>query len=160
MRIRAFRPGDDEAALRAVFRSSVHQLAVGFYTPAQLEAWAPEAYDAIAWAERLRANRPFVAEVEGRVAGFADLQPSGYIDHFFVDGTFGGRGVGSALMAHLHQSAHARGIGRLCSDVSLSAEGFFARCGFVIERRQEVELRGEVLRNARMRKTLGTAGRA
>jgi putative acetyltransferase len=160
MRIREFRPGIDEAALRAVFRSSIHQLAGGFYTPAQLEAWAPAECDAAQWAEKLRANQPFVAELEGRIAGFADLQASGCIDHFFVAGAFGGRGVGTALMAHIHQSAHARGIAQLTANVSLSAEGFFTRCGFTVEQRQQVDVRGERLRNARMRKVLGAAGRA
>jgi hypothetical protein len=30
--------------------------------------------------------RPFVAEDEGHIVGYADIQPSGYIDHFFVAG--------------------------------------------------------------------------
>lgn len=34
------------------------------------------------WAERLRTNRPSVAEVYGCIAGFTDLQPSGYINPF------------------------------------------------------------------------------
>lgn len=156
MRIRDFRPDADEAALRAVFHASVHQMGTAWYTPAQLDAWAPHEYDASAWAERLRTNRPFIAEIEGRIAGYADVQDSGLIDHFFVDGAFGGRGVGTALMAHLHQSAHARGIDELHANVSLSAEGFFVRCGFVVEQRQQVDVRGERLRNARMRKRLGT----
>ncbi|MEJ8858422.1 GNAT family N-acetyltransferase [Variovorax robiniae] len=157
MRIRDFRPGADEAALRAVFRASVHQMGTAWYTPAQLEAWAPQDYDLAEWAERLRSNRPFVAEFAGRIAGYADLQDTGLIDHFFVDGAFGGCGVGTALMAHLHQSAHARGIGELHANVSLSAEGFFIRFGFVVEQRQQVDVRGERLRNARMRKLLGTS---
>lgn len=74
MLIRPFTIGD-EPILRAVFHSSVHQLARQHYTAAQLQAWAPGEYDAAQWADRLRTNRPFIAEVEGYVAGFADLQP-------------------------------------------------------------------------------------
>lgn len=69
-----------------VFHSSVHQLARQHYTAEQLHAWAPADYDAAQWAERLHANRPWVAEVESCIAGFADLQPSGYIDQFFCSG--------------------------------------------------------------------------
>ena len=101
-------PPRDVPALRAVFHSSVHQLALLHYTIEQLQAWAPTDYDTAQWAERLRANRPWVAEVEGCIAGFADLQPSSYIDQFFVAGPYVERGVGRALMAQIHQAGMAR----------------------------------------------------
>lgn len=153
MLIRPFQP-DDAPALWAVFHSSVHQLARQHYSAAQLQAWAPADYDAAQWAERLRANRPWVAEWDGAMAGFADLQPSGYIDHFFVAGAYAGRGVGRALMAQLHLAAGQAGMARLWADVSLSAELFFSRNGFAVETRQQVALRGAVLANARMAKGL------
>src|SRR3546814_8321315 len=53
----------------------------GFYTPEQLDAWAPVVHDKQDWANRIAALRPFVATIEDRVAGYADLQDSGYIDH-------------------------------------------------------------------------------
>ncbi|MDB5932083.1 MAG: family N-acetyltransferase, partial [Polaromonas sp.] len=135
LHLRDFRIGD-EAALRAVFHSSVHQLACKNYSPGQLAAWGPLQHDAAQWAARLRGNQPFVAEIDGAIAGFADLQASGYIDHFFVAGAQAGRGVGAALMARLHQSAGSRGITRLFADVSLTAEPFFTKNGFVVEARQ------------------------
>ena len=59
-----------------------------------------------------------------------------------------------ALMAHIHQSAAARGLGRLFADVSLTAEPFFAQWGFGVEARQQMERSGVVLTNARMGKPL------
>ena len=153
MQIRDFRPGD-EAALRDVFHSSVHQLAKGYYTPSQLDAWAPASYDEQAWSLRLSTNRPFVALDGHGICGYADLQPSGLIDQFFVAGHCGHKGVGHALMLHLQDVAVVRGIHRLFSDVSLAAEAFFARHGFVVEQRQEVWVRGAMLNNARMVKRL------
>ena len=149
MQIRTFLPGD-APTLRTVFHSSVHQLARQHYTTAQLQAWAPAEYDAAQWAERLRTNRPWVAEVDICIAGFADLQPSGYIDHFFVAGDYAGRGVGRALMAQIHSAAQQAGMVRLWANVSLNAEPFFSRSGFAVEARQQVALRGQVLANARM----------
>ena len=76
----------DEPALRAVFHASVHDLACKDYTAEQLAAWAPLHHDATQWAERMQANQPFIAQVQGNdaIAGFADLQANGYIDMFFV----------------------------------------------------------------------------
>ena len=53
-------------------------------------------------------------------------------------------------MAHIHQAAASRGITQLFADVSLTAEPFFRKSGFVVESRQLVEVRGVVLANARM----------
>ena len=149
MHIRTFRNGD-ETALRAIFYSSVHALASKDYTAEQLDAWAPRQYDAAQWGERVRGNQPFIAEIEGHIVGYADLQASGHIDHFFVAGAYAGRGVARALMVHIHQAAASRGITQLFADVSLTAEPFFRKSGFVVEARQLVEVRGVVLANARM----------
>jgi len=153
MPIHNFHPGD-EPALRAVFHSSVHALACKDYTAEQLDAWAPREYDAGLWGERIRGNQPFIAEIEGHIAAYADLQASGQIDHFFVAGAYAGRGAARALMAHIHQAAASRGITHLFADVSLTAEPFFRKSGFVVEARQLVEVRGVVLANARMYKEL------
>ena len=154
-RIRNFCPGD-EPALRAVFHASVHGLACKDYTGEQLAAWAPLEHDAAQWAERMRANQPFIAQAidGGAIAGFADLQASGTIDMFFVAPAFARHGVASALMAHIHAQAAQQGLARLWADVSLAAEPFFAARGFAVEERQAVERAGVVLHNARMAKAL------
>lgn len=155
MLIREFRPGE-EAALRAVFHSSVHERACRDYSPAQLEAWAPLAYDSRAWADRIRRNHPWVAELDGRIAGYADLQTSGYIDQFFVAGDCTGRGVGSALMRRLLAEARRRRLPSLYAEVSLTAQPFFEHHGFIVEERRSVLVRGQTLDNARMRLRLAT----
>lgn len=152
--IRNFRPGD-EAALRAVFHAAVHGLTAHHYKAEQRAAWAPAEYDTTQWAQRMQDNQPFIAEAaDGVVAGFADLQPNGYIDMFFVAPAFAGQGVARALMAHVHAQAAQRGLARLWAHVSLTAEPFFAAQGFAVEERQAVERAGVVLHNARMGKTL------
>src|SRR3546814_6462359 len=85
---------------------------------------------------------------------YDDLQDSGYIDHFFVSGDFPARGVGSALMQHVHGVALERGLRKLSAQVSLSAEGFFARHGFLVDERQTVVVAGVPLENSRMSKWL------
>ena len=72
LHVRELRRGD-EYALRKVFYSSVHELACKDYTPEQLAAWAPEAYEVGPWAERIRSTPPFIVDASGAVAGFAVL---------------------------------------------------------------------------------------
>lgn len=156
MLIRPCRPGE-EAALLALFRSSVHVLAARDYTPEQIEAWCPRAPGPAlreTWLARIRENRPWVVEIDASLAAFADLQPSGHIDQFFVAPDVAGRGIGAALMRHLHEVAVARGVARLSAHVSLTAQPLFRRFGFVVEQEQEAVVRGVALRNALMCKTL------
>jgi putative acetyltransferase len=153
LHVRALRRGD-EYALRKVFYSSVHEIACKDYTVDQLAAWAPEAYDVLPWAERIRANPPFIVDASGAVAGFAVLLADGTIDQFFVAASFAGQGVARMLMTHIHQQAARRGLAELQADVSLTGEPFFLLSGFEVAQRQQVTI-GEVsLANARMNKRL------
>ena len=150
----ALRAGLHRRAIEALRPGGV--LLLEAYTPEQLAAWAPQDYDTVQWARRMQANQPFIAQAPdtGAVAGFADLQASGYIDQFFVAPAFAGQGVARALMGHIHAQAAQRGIAQLHADVSLTAEPFFAACGFVVQARQQAQRQGVVLHNARMVKVL------
>lgn len=153
MKIRRFSNGD-EISLFSVFLSSVHTLASHYYTQEQIDAWAPTDFDPEQWANHMKELRPFVVEVDGEIAGYADLQPNGYIDHFFVSGTYPRQGVGTLLMNRIHEEARQRGIGELTSNVSKAAEAFFLRHGFHVVERGFPACRGVTLQNALMRKYL------
>ncbi len=153
MLIRDFREGD-EPGLRKVFLSAVHESASRDYTVQQLNAWAPRLLDEDLWNQRMRRTKPFVVEIAGRIVAYADLQDSGFIDHFFVSAAVEGQGIGSALMTHLQSAAQKRGIRQLSSDVSRTAQAFFEHFGFeVVEQRSRV-VRGVSLPNALMTKSL------
>ena len=156
MQIRPFRPGD-EPALWAVFHSAVHTTAANDYTPEQRAAWSPPDPDPAAWARRMQGIAPFVAEEDGRIVGYADVQADGYIDHFFVAGGQARRGIGAALMRRIHDEASARGLAALRADVSITARPFFAHWGFRVVREQAVTVRGVTMTNFAMRKDLAPA---
>jgi putative acetyltransferase len=153
MEIRPFRSGD-EPALLTVFQSAIHGLASKNYTPEQVQAWAPQDMDRSIWFKRMQGIQPFVAEASGEIAAYADVQPSGYIDHFFVAASYARQGVGSKLMEHIHKAARAQEIPTLTSDVSLTAQPFFEKFGFVIVEQRVPVIRGVVVPNAFMRKEL------
>jgi putative acetyltransferase len=150
--IRRYRP-DDAAALWGVYYSAIHHVATADYSLEQVCAWAPESIDESTWAERMCAISPFVAERDGRTVGYADVQPNGYIDHFFVASVATRQGVGSRLMEHIHSTAASAGLETLFSDVSITARPFFEHWGFEVERQQSVVVRGIELTNFRMRKS-------
>ncbi|EMW4397241.1 GNAT family N-acetyltransferase [Salmonella enterica] len=153
MKIRRFSNGD-EISLFRVFFSSVHTIASHYYTREQIDAWAPADIDLERWANHIKELQPFVVELDGEIAGYADVQPNGYIDHFFVSGTYSRPGVGTLLMNCIHEEARQRGISELTSNVSKAAEVFFLRHGFHIVERGFPICRGVTLQNALMRKCL------
>lgn len=153
MEIRRFKTGD-EIALFHVFLSSIRMIASHDYTQEQIKAWASEDIDPERWATHISTLQPFIVEINDEVAGYADVQPNGYIDHFFVSGFYPKQGVGTQLMNCIHQEAQRLGLSELTSNVSKTAEPFFLKNGFyVVERRFPVR-RGVTLQNALMRKDL------
>lgn len=153
MHIRPMMAGD-EAALFQVYFSAIHLVATQDYTPEQLSAWAPTDMDMRVWAQKMQSLRPFVAVRADAVVGYADIQPNGYIDHFFVSGPCSRQGIGQQLMARIHEQARTWGVHTLTSNVSLTAEPFFLQHGFQVVERQFPVLQGVTFRNARMRKVI------
>lgn len=154
MEIREFKPGD-EAALFRVFFTAIHEVAARDYSREQVAAWAPADFDMGLWAGRMQEIRPFVAVLGSEIVGYADVQSDGYIDHFFVSGFRPRQGIGKRLMARIHEEAGALGLAELTSNVSKTAEPFFALHGFHVVERGFPVRRGVTLQNALMRKKLG-----
>ncbi|WP_406610962.1 N-acetyltransferase family protein [Agarivorans sp. JK6] len=122
------------------------------YSQEQVEAWAPKRLDLSVWKKRMTGLAPFVAEIDNVIVGYTDLQPNGLIDHFFCHHEYQGQGVGKALMSHVFSVAEQRGIQRLYSEVSITARPFYEYFGFKVVQAQEMEVRGQKLRNFIMEK--------
>ena len=152
--IRRYRRGE-EPALFEVFYSAVHLVAVHEYSEEQIQAWAPRDLDPGKWSEKIQGIDPFVADRDGNILGYADLQVSGYIDHFYVSGHHPRQGIGSLLMRHILAEAASQGIGTLTSDVSRTAQRFFEKFGFAAVEYRHPVCRGVVVPNVFMRRELG-----
>ena len=153
MHIRSFEPGE-EPALFDIYHSAIHLIASRDYTEEQINAWAPAVLDEELWVRRIRGINPFVAELEGILVGYADVQASGYIDHFFVSGRHPRQGIGRSLMEVLESEAKRLGVTELTSDVSRTAQPFFTRFGFQIVEQRVPVVRGIEVPNARMCKLI------
>ena len=153
MIIRLYGPGDLDRVIQ-LFHASVRRIAIRDYTEDQVKAWAPDEPDRERWAAR-RASRPtWVAEVDGALAGFTDLEPDGHVDMMFVHPDHQGRGVAGALLRTVEAEAARLGLDRLFTEASITARPFFERKGFSVITPQTVSVRGQDLVNYRMGKRL------
>lgn len=148
--LRPYRP-EDCPALAHLFYETVHTVNAAHYSPAQLDAWAPAGGpDLAAWDESFRAHLTLVAELDGKLAGFGDMDTAcGYLDRLYVHKDFQGRGVATALCGALEQAA----AGPVTTHASVTARPFFARRGYRVLRAQQVERRGVRLANYAMEKS-------
>ena len=151
MIVRDYVPADVDALID-LFREAVRRVAIRDYSEAQVRAWAPDMAEREKWVER-RASRPtWVAEIDGKIAGFTDLEPDGHVDMMYVHPDFKGRGVANALMAKVEEAAAEQKLGRLYTEASITAKPFFEKKGFRVIAPQTVHVRGQDLVNYRMEK--------
>lgn len=144
--IRDFRE-QDAPILWALFYNTVRNVNRRDYNKQQVKAWAPDEFDSEIWLQKMTDIQPFVAELDGVIVGYSDVQSSGLVDHFFCHHAYQGQGVGRALMAHVFKQAKEKGLTRLYSEVSITARPFFEHMGFSVLKEQQVEVRGAILTN-------------
>lgn len=153
MHVRELRAGE-EPILFELFLATTRRVNIRDYSQSQVVAWAPDDLDPSVWAEKMRSICPFVVEVDGTIAGYSDLQSDGLIDHFYVHHEWQRRGIGRVLMSEIERRALSRRIGQLETHASVTARPFFEAFDFVVVREQELEMRGEMLKNYVMRRNM------
>ncbi len=152
--LRPFLPADT-SILAAIFIASIEELTEDSYSEAQREAWASRAEDEAAFGKKLGAQLTLVATVQGSPVGFASLRGADHLDMLFVHPGAVRQGVASTLCDALEKLAAARGAKRMSVDASDSAQEFFARRGYLGQRRNSISVGDEWLANTTMNKALG-----
>jgi len=142
----------DALDLWAIFYHTVRNVNLRDYSQAQIEAWAPDGFSSEIWQRKMNSLSPFVAEIDGKIVGYSDLQEHGLIDHFFCHHEHQGQGVGRQLMEHVLRMGELQGITRFYSEVSITARPFYERFGFNVIQEQTIEVRGQKLCNFVMEK--------
>jgi len=151
IKIRSYESKDADVTWELKF-NTIRKINIRDYTSAQTKAWAPDNFDNKLWQKRVSDMNPFIAELNGEVVGFADLQSDGYIDHFFCHSEYQGFGVGRALMDHILEIGTSTGVQRFYSEVSLTARKFYEHFGFNVVREKHFEIKGEKITNFVMEK--------
>ena len=132
-----------------MFYDTVHTVNAGDYSPEQLDAWADGAPDLAEWSRTLSEHAAFVAEEDGTVVGFGDIDSSGYLDRLYVHRDFQRRGVASALCVALEGAVEAE---RFVTHASITARPFFESMGYGVVRERRVARHGVPMTNFRMEK--------
>ena len=149
MDIRRFKQGD-EKELYEVFHNTIRKVNIQDYNENQVAAWAPDDIDMNFVTQKFRDIKPFVAVNDEGIIGYADIQPDGYIDHFYCHHQFQGKGVGRRLFSALEREAAEKRIPSMYSNVSITAKLFFEAMGFSVKKEQLVKVGDQQLKNYRM----------
>ena len=151
--IRNYEAGDAPEIVRLFFET-VRSVNRADYSEEQLQAWAPSVPDPHEWHSRMVGRWTLVAEENGEVVGFAELEGDGHLDMLYVRGDTVGKGVGRRLYEAVERKARSQGLDRIFTEASVTARPFFERRGFRVRREQTVLRRGTKLTNFVMRKDL------
>lgn len=146
MKIRQATP-QDASEIMKLFYETIHAINIRDYSQEQVNAWAPETMTVDRWIKRQDTKQTFVADHNGKVIGFAELESDGHIDCFYTHKDFQSQGVGTQLLETIVTQATQLQLSRLFVEVSITARPFFERRGFAIVKSQEVECRGAKLLN-------------
>ena len=142
----------DCAQLARLFYDTVHTVNAKDYTQEQLDAWATGKVNLEAWNESFQAHHTVVAEMDGKIVGFGDMDETGYLDRLYVHKDYQRRGVAAAICDALEQRTKAA---EFTTHASITARPFFEKRGYTVAREQQVERRGVWLTNFVMKKSGG-----
>ncbi len=145
---------DDAVQLARIFHDTVHRINIHDYTQEQVNAWAPGAPDAEKWKARMQEHLTFVADINGTIAGFGELDERGFIGCFYCHHDHQRQGVGRAIYVAIEQRARSQKLQRLFTEASITALPFFRAQGFDVIREQTVVVRGVSMNNFQMEKIL------
>ncbi|NJK60285.1 MAG: GNAT family N-acetyltransferase [Oscillatoriales cyanobacterium SM2_1_8] len=153
MEIRLFEARDAEQ-IAQLFHETVRKVNVRDYSSNQVRAWAPDDIHFRDWVEVCSNRFTYVADDEGVIAGFGELEPNGHIDCFYCHKTYQRCGVGRQIYRAIEAKAVELSVSRLFIESSITAKPFFQRMGFSVVKEQKVIRRGATFINYAMEKLL------
>ena len=148
MRVRSYKQGD-ASDLLVLFFETIRSVNISDYSQVQVKAWAPDLndWDMIGWEKSFQNKFVFVAEENGKLIGFGELEENGHIDRFYIHKDHIGQGVGLKIYERIELEARTLKLAKLFVEASITAKSFFQKRGFEIVREQEVERKGILLKN-------------
>ena len=150
MIIRKYRPSDCKH-LAELFYQTVHSINAKDYTDQQLNVWATGNVDINEWNLSLSEHFSLVAIKGGIIAGFCDIDKTGYLDRLYVHKDYQSQGIAAAICDKLE---HAFEVSKITTHASITAKPFFLHRGYNIIKEQQVIRSNIPLTNYIMEKPL------
>lgn len=150
MTIREYRETDSRK-LAELFCETIHSVNAKDYTKEQREAWASGCENLEKWDRSFREHETVVAVEGERIAGFGDMERSGYLDRLFVHRDYQGQGIATAICDRLEATITT---GKIRTQASITAKPFFERRGYKTVKEQQVCRKGIWLKNYIMEKEM------
>lgn len=128
----------DCVELKDLYQNTVLTINRRDYSQEEVEDWASCGND-LSKIEGMIRTHYFIVAVnrQSQIVGFSSITPQGYLHSMFVHKDFQGKGIAKALLNKIEQYAIAAGIGRITSEVSLTARPFFEKRGYVVQEEQK-----------------------
>ena len=141
MVIRAYRSSDCPT-LAQIYYHTIHTVNAADYTKRQLDAWATGNVDLAAWDRYFLDRHSFVAELDGQIVGFSDMDDNGYLGRLYVHHDFLGRGIGKALCAAAEQAV---AVPKYTLHSSVTAKPFYEKLGYRAVETRQMERKDQLL---------------
>lgn len=139
---------DDCQEIAELFYNTVHTVNAKDYTKEQLDVWATGTVDLREWDRSFREHDTIVAEENGQIIGFGDIDDTGYLDRLYVHADYQRKGIASAICEQLEHKNRKK----ITTHASITARPFFEKRGYRVVKEQQVERQGIKLTNFVMEK--------
>lgn len=146
---------DDCLKLLKLFYDTVRTVNKKDYNDEQLSVWAPDNYieeKYNTWQKSLSENFTVIAEKNGDIVGFGDIEKNGYLNRLFVHKNYQSRGIASSIVKELENYAEKICIRTIITEASTTAKPFFEKIGYSLIKEQQVKKKGIFLTNYVMEK--------
>lgn len=157
MKLRRYCP-DDLNEISKLFYNTIHSINNADYTPIQLDAWAPKAWDLAKFNEKLLRNYTVVVEFDKIIIGFGSADNIGHFDLLYSHRDYQSRGVATLICENIEHHIFSKNIETITTDSSITAKPFFRSRGYRLVAKQRIECRGQFFVNFKMKKVVTLYG--
>lgn len=156
MNIRNYKK-EDNNEIYNLFYNTVHSVNLKDYNEDQINVWAKENVNLDNWCEKFTNSYTVIAEEDGCIIGFSNIDDTGYIDMLYVHKDCQHKGVASALLKEVENYSVTKKIHQLLTYSSKTARDFFSAKGYEVSENNIVIRDNIELENYLMKKeiTLG-----
>ncbi len=144
---------DDLDQILDLFEGTILYINSKDYSPKQIAVWK-DAKDKSVWLQKIETQSFFVAHLDDKIIGFSSVDAEGYLDFMYVHKDHQGKGIARLLLKTVEQAARSAKIHRIWCSVSITAQPFFAKHGFIHYEDEHKMLSGVHFKNALMEKSL------